>query len=223
MPVTERTLGVLVAGGAGERLGLGLPKARVTVGGITLLERALRTLAPVCDDLVVAAPASVALPLPAGVSARGGDAPRRVEDLGGARGPLAGMLAGLSCAPFGRSLVLGVDFPCMETAFLAALLERLPERPPERPGDFQALVPAPGGIAQPMAAAYAPAAVPILAARHASGEAAPSRALRSLAVQLLEDAAIARLPGGPDCLFNLNTAADRSEAERRLAVRAASR
>ena len=215
MPATERTLGVLVAGGAGERLGADVPKALVVLGGMTLLERALRTLAPVCDDLVVAAPASVALPLPAGVSALGGGAPRHVEDLAGARGPLAGMLAGLTAAPFGRSLVLGVDFPLMETAFLAALLERL--------DGFQALVPAPAGIAQPVAAAYAPAAVPVLMACHVHGEAAPSRALRSLAVQFLDDAGLNRLPGGPDCLFNLNTAADRSEAERRLKARAASR
>jgi len=215
MPATERTLGVLVAGGAGERLGAGMPKAMVTVGGMTLLERALRALAPVCDDLAVAAPANLALPLPAGVCARGGGATRRVEDIPGARGPLAGMVAGLASSPFGRSVVLGVDFPCMETAFLAALLERLT--------DVQAVVPAPGGIAQPVAAAYAPAAAPILAACHAGGEGAPSRALRSLAVRVLDDQAIARLPGGADCLFNLNTPADRSEAERRLKTRAASR
>lgn len=219
----EATLGVLVAGGAGERLGAGRPKAQVMLGGITLLERALRTLAPLCDDLVVAAPAHLALPLPAGISTRSGGAPRQVEDFpgtrggarGGAPGPLAGMVAGLRAAPFGRAVVLGVDFPCMETAFLAALLERL--------ADVQAVVPAPGGIAQPLAAAYAPAAAPILAACHAGGEAAPTRALGSLAVRLLDDAGIARLPGGLDCLFNLNTAADLREAERRWAARAASR
>jgi molybdopterin-guanine dinucleotide biosynthesis protein A len=212
---SQDTLGVLVAGGAGERLGAGLPKAQVMLGGVTLLERALRTLAPVCHHLVVAAPATLALPLPAGVFTRSGDAPRRVEDRAGARGPLAGMVAGLAASPFERALVLGVDFPCMETAFLAALLERL--------DDFQAVVPAPAGIAQPLAAAYAPGAAPILAACHAGGEAAPTRALRSLAVRLLDDDAIARLPGGLDCLFNLNTPADRSAAERWWAARAASR
>jgi len=212
MPAIESTLGVLVAGGAGERLGAGLPKALVALGGMTLLERSLRTLAPVCDDLVVAAPASVALPLPAGVFARGGSAPRRVEDVAGARGPLAGIVAGLASTPFGRSVVLGVDFPCMETAFLEALLERL--------DDVEAVVPAPRGTAQPLAAAYAKAAAPILSACHAGGEGAPTRALRALAVRVLGDEEIARLPGGADCLFNLNTGADRIEAERRLATRA---
>ena len=209
------TLAVLVAGGAGERLGAGVPKALAQLGGMTLLERAARALASVGDEVVVAAPRSLVLPLPAAVRARGGSLLRRVGDRPGARGPLAGMVAGLvdEAPPFERALVLGVDFPFMEPVFLAALLERL--------GDAQAVVPAPAGIIQPLAAAYAPTAAAILATCHAAGEGGPTRALRSLTVRQLDDAEIAHMPGGHGCLINLNTPGDWAQAERRMAARAA--
>ena len=56
------TLGVIVAGGRGARLGLGRPKAFAEVGGMTLLARAEAVLAALCDAIVIAAPASLELP-----------------------------------------------------------------------------------------------------------------------------------------------------------------
>lgn len=58
-----RTLGVLLAGGHGTRLGAGIPKALVTLGSETLLARARRTLDAVCDECVVCAPVEVAVTL----------------------------------------------------------------------------------------------------------------------------------------------------------------
>jgi 2-C-methyl-D-erythritol 4-phosphate cytidylyltransferase len=53
---------VLVAAGSGERLGAGVPKAFVEVGGVTLLEHAASRLVihPAVRDLVVVAPATLA-------------------------------------------------------------------------------------------------------------------------------------------------------------------
>src|SRR5262245_62101958 len=59
------TLGVLVAGGSGSRLGLGVPKAMASVGGVTLLERGVGTLSGLCDQIVVSAPAKLRLQMPA--------------------------------------------------------------------------------------------------------------------------------------------------------------
>jgi len=50
------TAAVIPAAGRGDRLGLGMPKALVRLGGVTLLERSATVLAPVADLLVVAAP-----------------------------------------------------------------------------------------------------------------------------------------------------------------------
>ena len=88
------TLGVLLAGGRGRRLGAGVPKALVTVAGRTLLDRALATLESVCDQVVVCAPARLELPV---------SSERMVHDAPGGEGPLAGAVAGLKSRPFGRA------------------------------------------------------------------------------------------------------------------------
>jgi 2-C-methyl-D-erythritol 4-phosphate cytidylyltransferase len=57
-------VGIVPAGGSGERLGAERPKAFVVVAGKTLLERSLEALLPVCDRVVVALPASPQAPAP---------------------------------------------------------------------------------------------------------------------------------------------------------------
>ena len=209
------TLGVLVAGGAGSRLALGIPKALVRLGGVTLLERGIAILAPVCDEIVVSAPAALALPLSHTCrSARGGCPLHRADDPAGTVGPLAGMVAGLSRVVFERAIVLGVDLPFMRSAALETLLGRLP--------GHQAVIPVAGGFPQPLAAAYAPAAGPILASRLAAGERSPTRALEALDVLMLEDTDLALLPGGLGSFFNLNTPDDLAEAAVRMAGEEAS-
>jgi 2-C-methyl-D-erythritol 4-phosphate cytidylyltransferase len=49
-------VGIVPAGGSGERLGHELPKAFVVVGGRPLLDYSLDALEPVCDRVVVAVP-----------------------------------------------------------------------------------------------------------------------------------------------------------------------
>ena len=215
-----RTLGVLVAGGVGSRLGLGVPKALVRLGGETLLARSIATLAAVCDEVVVTAPASLAPTLaPEIAPAPGGTRAHRIgfraDAASGRGGPLAGLVSGLAGAAFDRVVVLGVDLPFMRSALLAALTARL--------AGHHAVVPMPGGIPQPLAAAYAGEACAILAGAFAAGERAPTRALASLDVLSLDDDQLVRLPGGLDNFFNLNTSADLAEAERRLATRGVAR
>lgn len=210
-----RTLGVLAAGGSGSRLSLGIPKALARLGGVTLLERALAILAPVCDGIVVTGRAGLDLPLPPAAATPGGAPPvRRADDPAGTVGPLAGMVAGLESAAFERAIVLGVDLPFVEPAALEAFLDRL--------SGHDAVVPVPGGFPQPLAAAYAPSAAAILAAALRAGERSPTRALAPLDVLRLDDDALARVAGGPGSFFNLNTPADLEAAERRLATREAS-
>jgi 2-C-methyl-D-erythritol 4-phosphate cytidylyltransferase/2-C-methyl-D-erythritol 2,4-cyclodiphosphate synthase len=48
---------IIPAGGSGERLGANMPKALVQLGGKTLIEHALAQMAPIADQIVVAAPA----------------------------------------------------------------------------------------------------------------------------------------------------------------------
>jgi molybdopterin-guanine dinucleotide biosynthesis protein A len=199
------TRGVLVVGGRGERLGLGLPKAHVLVGGETLLARALATLGRVCDEVVVAAPATMEVLLPTGAVPA-----RRVADLEPGAGPLAGLVAGLEDAGFERAVALGVDFPFARSEALSVILSRL-----ESAGS-PAAVPAPEGRLQPLFAAYARAAARPLATDFAAGERSVVRAVERLEPEVLPSHLLATLPGGLDNFFNLNTPEDLITAERRL-------
>lgn len=196
-------LGVLVAGGQGRRLSRSTPKALVCLSGLTLLERAWAVLEAACDEGVVVAPAALALPVPAAM---------RIMDGPRAEGPLAGLVAGLGARSFERAVVLGVDFPLMRPAALAALRDQL--------GGETALLPAPGGIPQPLAAVYGPAAAGALARALERGERALTPAALALRPRLLDDGELARLPGGLENFFNLNTPDDLAEAARRLGAAA---
>lgn len=191
------TLGILLAGGRGSRLGLGTPKALAPWAGGTLLAHALATLREACDDVVVSAPREMALPVPDEL---------RAADPAGAAGPLAGLVAGLASRPWTRAVALGVDLPLVNAALLRSLGGLL--------GEHAAVVPAPGGRAQPLAAWYAPAALAPLAAALARGERALVPAVAALSPRYADDATLAALGAGPDAFLNVNTPADLAGAAR---------
>src|SRR5262249_51794655 len=138
---------------------------------------------------------------------------RRVLDREPGGGPLAGVVAALQDHAFRIAVVLAVDFPFMETALLRAMTERLTALPRRC-----ALVPAPGGRLQPLAAAYAPQAARAREAAFEAGERSIVRAVEGLDPTLMEDAELAASPGGLEAFFNLNTSQDLLEAERRIAA-----
>lgn len=195
-----RTLGVLLAGGRGARLGGERPKALADCGGRTLLARALATLGSLTDPVVVVAPAGMPLPV---------SAAQRVADMPGAEGPLAGMIAGLGSRRFEEALVLAVDLPLVGTATLEALRARR--------GDALAVLAAPGGIPQPLAAWFGPRAFGALAESLRAGERSVTRAVLALDPVVLDDAELATLPGGLEAWLNVNTPDELAEAGRRLA------
>jgi molybdopterin-guanine dinucleotide biosynthesis protein A len=193
-------VGILLAGGAGLRLGAAGPKAIAVLGEESLLARAVRTLERTCRTNVLAPGARLDLPDPGWP---------RVRDAYGAACPLGGIVAGLAHAAERPALVLAVDFPLVRPATLEALLDRL-----EAPWD--AVVPAPAGRLQPVCAAYAPAARPKLDARLLAGERSITAALAALEVLRLDDAALAALGMEPHELLNVNRPAEMEEAARHL-------
>jgi molybdopterin-guanine dinucleotide biosynthesis protein A len=198
------TLAVVLAGGRGERMAAAAPKALLELEGSTLLERAVATARGACDQVVVAAPAEMRLP-DAGAG--------RVADPPEAAGPLAGMVAGLRARRFDAAVVLAVDFPLATAATLRRLLERLVGA---RDGGRCAAVPSPGGVPQPLLAAYAPEAVAPLAAALAAGVRSPVAAVRELGVEWVTDDELARWPGGAGALLNVNTPQDLEKARAAL-------
>lgn len=198
------TLGLLIAGGRGRRLGRGIPKARVEVGGRTLLSRAMACLGSCCDEVRVVAPKSLGLDVPPDAL---------VEDPPGERGPLTGLVAGLEAATFDRAIVLGVDYPLVRPGFLTAIADLLDD------GGALAAAPEVAGMLQPLVAAYAPGAGPRLAAQVERGERALIPAARSLPLRIVTEAELARFDGGMENLMNVNTPGDLVAAEQRLGAR----
>ena len=81
------TLGLVLAGGLARRMGGG-DKARLQIGGITILDRVLATLSAQCVDIIINANGDAARFADTGCTV----VPDNVE---GYPGPLAGILAGL--------------------------------------------------------------------------------------------------------------------------------
>ena len=86
----EPTLGLILAGGLARRMG-GSDKARIRVGGATILERVLTRLAPQCRRVVVNANGDPARFADTGL-------PVVADSVPDFAGPLAGILAGLDWA-----------------------------------------------------------------------------------------------------------------------------
>jgi 2-C-methyl-D-erythritol 4-phosphate cytidylyltransferase len=101
-----RTGVILVAAGSGQRLGFGIPKARVLCGGVTLLEHALRNVlaSGVAHEIVVVIPAGDAILAEVARAASGGI---RVTTVVGGPSRAASVQAGLAGlgAGVGRVLV----------------------------------------------------------------------------------------------------------------------
>jgi molybdenum cofactor guanylyltransferase len=102
--------GLVLAGGASRRMGR--DKAQIVLGGELLVMRAVRTLAQVCADVVVAS----------------GDGHRldhlglpQVADVIPDAGPLGGIAAGLEAARHDLVAVVAVDMPGASSAVLALL------------------------------------------------------------------------------------------------------
>ena len=196
------SLGVLLAGGRGTRLGAGVPKALVACGGQTLLARAMTTLDRLCDSVVVVAPRELELPVPRA---------DRVDDPPGAHGPLGAMVAGLGSRTFDEALVLAVDLPLITERALDALRARR--------GDALAVIAAPSALPQPLAAWYGSGARAGLEAALASGERSVIAACCTLTPRLVGDEELAKMPDGEGFQWNVNTPEDLERAERMLAER----
>ena len=112
MTPMSRPVGLVLAGGAGRRLGR--PKGELRVGGTPLALRAAAALAPVCAGVLVSVRPGAANPAP-GYAA--------IEDRPPAgRGPLAGIGCAFAATGAPDLLVLACDYPGVETELLRQLL-----------------------------------------------------------------------------------------------------
>ncbi len=224
------TLGVVLAGGRGSRLGGAKPTA--DLAGRPLISYALAALAAAgLEAAVVAKPDTdlggrpwarvdlggrpLARPTGLKTTAIGGAGQRSTarEGIGTVRmivepaepvHPLAGIVAALQQT--GRPLVvLGCDFPFVTPALVRVLAD----------AHEPLVVPAPGGEAQPLVARWTPALLPALEEALARGESL-RRTVAALDARLLDDAELAPFGDPVRIFFNVNTPADLTVAARLL-------
>jgi molybdopterin-guanine dinucleotide biosynthesis protein A len=183
-------VGVVLAGGAARRFGR--DKALAEIEGVTLVERARRTLAAVCAEVVIADGGR-------GLLATAESAPD-----GPGAGPAAGILGAALRRPGRPLLVLACDLPRVT----AALLERIAGAE----GDW--VVPRLAAGLEPLCALYRPRALEELARQVRSGELALHRlAAADLRVRYLDAADLADLGDPERLLWNVNTPDDLRIAE----------
>jgi molybdopterin-guanine dinucleotide biosynthesis protein A len=114
MADTERSSGIVLAGGRSSRFGG--DKLAAVVDGVPLLDRAIAAVGEVAGEILV-------------VGRTGGVAHDRrvrfVNDPAPHQGPLAGLTAGLAAASHERAVVVAGDMPFLDPAVLRMLLADL--------------------------------------------------------------------------------------------------
>lgn len=194
-------IGAVIAGGQSSRYGS--PKALADVGGERVVDRVLRALRVVSDDVIsIANDASLAEAM--GV-------PSRADSVAGL-GPLAGIDAALAWALERKAagvVAVACDMPFVSHALLSHMLERADLN------GADAVLPeshGPRGV-EPLTAFYRVTCLPSIAAAVARGDNRLIGFHRDIRVERIP-LEVVRMFGDPDLMFmNMNTPADRDRAE----------
>jgi molybdopterin-guanine dinucleotide biosynthesis protein A len=195
------TLGLVLAGGLARRMGGG-DKALIPIGGVTILDRVLALLRPVCDGIVLNANGDPARFARFGLAV----VPDSVPDFAG---PLAGILAGLDWAAANRP----------DLAWMASVPGDCPFLPHDlvaRLHEARAKASAPLACARSGDWRHPVAALWPVALRDDLRHALVVEDLRKIEVWTARHGiAIAEWPDTPvDPFFNVNTPEDAAQAER---------
>lgn len=181
--------GIVLAGGQSRRMGR--DKALLIVDGVTLLERAVRTLGETASTVIVVAddPGRYLL---AGATVVGDDFP--------GAGPLGGIVTGLRHAGPGLHLVIACDMPFVRGELLALLLSRA--------AGHDAAIPWIGGRPEPLCAAYDFRCLSPLSRTIAEGERAVHRALHLISAVQVEESDVREIDPALASFVNLNEPRD---------------
>lgn len=182
----------VLAGGKSSRMGR--DKALLEFGGGTLLARAMNIAAQAADHVrIVGSPAKYE-----GFG-------EVVEDTFPERGPLGGIHAALSSTATDLNLILAVDTPFMDPAFLRYLVEQA------RVGGALVVVPRIGGRFQPLCAIYRRAFGDMARRALEAGQNKIDLLFAPATTHIIQQDAIESLAFSPRMFDNVNT---REELER---------
>ena len=189
-------IGVVLAGGAGRRLGGS--KAIAQLGGRPLISYPLQALRGAVHDVAVVAKAGTALPPLHGVAVwREPDEPRH---------PLTGIVEALARAGGRPVLICAADLPFVTPAALVALIRA------DAHGAPAVIAAGPDGSLQPLLGRYLAPAASLLAPAAREAILPVRAAVAAIGPRIVD-------LGDPELLFNVNSPQDLRAAEIRLATR----
>jgi len=188
---------IILCGGHSSRMGL--PKLSLPFGPELMLARIVRLMGEVCRPIVVVAAPEQELPkLPAEVIV--------ARDRREGRGPLEGLLAGLSALPedVEAAYVTSCDVPLLAPAFVRRMFELL--------GDHAAAVPVSGGFQHPLAAVYRRGVAAVIEELLATDRLRPAYLFDIVATRRVAEKELVDVDPRLDTLKNLNRPSDYLEA-----------
>lgn len=183
------TSGVVLAGGQSRRLGTN--KAFVKVGGVPLIERVVRTLSQISDDvrIVTNEPEEYrSLGVPA------------VRDTWPGMGSLGGIYTGLEAARHPRAIVVGCDMPFLDLRLLRFMILLS--------ADYDVVIPRLDGLLEPLHAIYGKACLGPIEDLLRAGDLRIVHFLGRVTVRYVERAEVEIFDPQQLSLFNVNTPED---------------
>ena len=179
---------LVLCGGRSTRMGR--DKATLPFGNEVLLQRVVRLLGEVVDDIVVVGRGAQEYPqLPENV--------RIVHDEVEDKGPLGGLATGLKATRADAVYVTGCDVPFMKTAVVDLLFERL--------GDNEIAVTEAEGFLHPLTAVYRVGVLPIVERLLAKDRLRPAYLFDQVPTERVHEEDIYPVDPGLNTLNNLNT------------------
>jgi molybdopterin-guanine dinucleotide biosynthesis protein A len=194
---SSRVSGVILAGGESRRLGRN--KALLRIGGQTLIERVLESIAPIAAEVivVVASPEqAAALPLPS--------EKRVVSDRYPGCGSLGGIYTGLSASREPWVLLVACDMPFLNPTLLRRLMAM-------RRG-VDAVVPRLEGQPEPLHALYSKTCLGPMERMLQAGQLKIAPLFEAVRVRYVDEGTIDRIDPDHRSFFNVNSPADVEEA-----------
>lgn len=185
--------GIVLCGGRSSRMGTA--KLALPFGPELMLQRIVRLLGEACRPIVVVAAPEQELPeLPAEVIV--------TRDRRPGRGPLEGLLAGLTALPedVAAAYATSCDVPLLVPDFVRRMFDLL--------GDHSAAVPVSGGFQHPLAAVYRRGLVDVIEALLAADRMRPAFLFDTVSTRRVEEPEWIDVDPRSDTLKNLNHPAD---------------
>jgi molybdopterin-guanine dinucleotide biosynthesis protein A len=190
--------GIILAGGKGSRINRN--KALITLpDGKPLIQRSIGVLKEIFAEILIVANQKETYAA-FGV--------RVVEDLIKGKGPLGGILTGLTYSASHLNFVTGCDMPFPQPALIELLLENC--------GDYDVVIPQAGGEVEPLFALYSKSCVPVITDHIRKHDLKVRSVLAELRVRKISEEEIESVDPERLSFFNVNTDEDLVTAQTML-------